>query len=110
MKRFIKNPATGHVVVPGIGPVTEGQILVGNNFEQYVPHLLVEVPSAPRGLPLESRESQTGPRLLTEPAPVGAGPMPSETVQLEEESVVPAAVAAPVKRGRGRPRKYPLSA
>jgi hypothetical protein len=102
MRRFIKRPDLGYVALPGVGPLKEGMVLVGDQFAKHVPRFLVEVPPTHDGLPLESREPQTGPVPLTEPAPIA--PMPDQRQQLEED----APTAAPVKRPRGRPRKYPL--
>jgi hypothetical protein len=96
MKHFVKNPALGFVSIPGVGPLKEGTILVGNDFGRYAPHFLTEVPEVPKGLPLESREPRTGPVLLTEPSPIQGAPKPE---QLEEELQ-----GEPVKRPRGRPR------
>ena len=101
MKYFQKNPDLGVVSLPGVGPIKENEVLVGDHFEQYAPQLLVEVPAHRAGVPLESRASQSGPVLLTEPAPVGPH---TEARQFSEE----APTAAPIKRGRGRPRKNPL--
>lgn len=95
MKRFRKNPAAGVVSLPTLGVIQEDAIIVGDSFAKYAPHWLLEIPDTPVGRPLESREPR-GPVLLTEPAPVGPPKL--------EESAPP----VPVKRGRGRPRKYPL--
>lgn len=104
VKRFVKNPALHYVSIPGVGPLKEGQVLVGNDYSKYAPRFLVEIPDVPPGAPLESTEPQRGPVPLTEPAPFApSAPSPRGPELLEEE-----VQAAPVKRPRGRPRKYPL--
>ena len=105
MKHFVKNSALGFVSIPGVGPLKEGTVLVGDSFEKYSPRFLTEVMPPQRGMPLESRQPQTAPVLLTEPSPVPSAAS-AQPEQLEEE--VPG-VSEPVKRGRGRPRKYPLT-
>lgn len=70
MKRFVKNPETNHVFVPGLGRIEEGRVLVGNEFAQYPPKFLVEVPERPSQAPLEATEPQHKPSLLTEPRPL----------------------------------------
>jgi hypothetical protein len=108
MRYFIKNPELGHVTLPDVGMLEEGTVLVGERFAQYSPKFLTEVPNAPTGVPLESREPRTGPVLLTEPAPVGPhlgeqGTSDEDPGLLQEGSSM-----EQVKRGRGRPRKNPL--
>ncbi len=94
IRRFVRNPAAGEVILPKIGKVGN-QTLVGEEFVKYAPHFLLEVPAQGTGRPVETSLA-AGPRLLTEVPESPQGP-----VLLTE---------APVKRPRGRPRKVPLPA
>jgi hypothetical protein len=109
-KRYVKNASLDEVYLPGVGRITNGRVLMGDEYGRFSPRYLTEVPEHPQGLPLESTQPRRGPSLLTEPTNSPAVPMPSpELPKLEEELLSGAeAVPAMVKRPRGRPRKYPL--
>jgi hypothetical protein len=124
-KMFKANPGVGTVVLPGVGKVAAGQILVGDEFSRYAPRFLTEVLPEPASLPLE-QSPPPGPQVLVEtkkPASVPPQPGP-EASQLAQqvldrvESVPPPPPSSeeasgedeePIlveKRGPGRPRKH----
>lgn len=107
MKRYVKNADVSQVFIPGVGRLTEGMVLVGDEYAKFAPRFLTEVPEMPNGAPLESTQPRTGPSLLTEPTHAPAIPVPTpEPLKLEEEAPLAAVAAAPEeKRPRGRPRK-----
>jgi hypothetical protein len=45
--RFRKRTDRGIVILPGIGRVTDSQILVGDQFRKFCPDLLEEIPDEP---------------------------------------------------------------
>ena len=106
MKRYVKNAEVSQVFIPGVGKVTEGQVLMGSEYSKFAPRFLTEVPELPAQMPLESTEPRRGPSLLTEPAPnlVATLPAPPEP-QLEEELSAETTETVEAKRPRGRPRK-----
>jgi hypothetical protein len=116
MRHFVKQPSLGFVSIPGVGPLKEGQVLVGEGFAQYAPKFLMEVPG-PRQAPVRAPKMLVevpdpptppkGPTLLTEPAPfvVSDSPVQSDQSGSSEQELNE---ATPVKRRPGRPRKYPL--
>lgn len=54
MRRFVKKPGAAFVVIPGVGRLKPGQVLEGDEYERFVPLLLVELPPEPRFIdPLE---------------------------------------------------------
>jgi hypothetical protein len=101
MKKYKKNPFISVAFVPGIGHLPEGMILEGDEYAKYAPSVLVEIPDGVvpsadlETLPLEMTET-SGPELMTETTP-------SSEVSFDENGN-----PIPPKRGRGRPRKYPL--
>jgi hypothetical protein len=109
-RRFRKNPDVQIVIVPGHGRVYDIDILEGDQYAQYAPHLLREI-----GVP------DPKPVVVSVPAPAAAiafrdalatasrdtVPLPEEPATLETDA--PSTDAAPVKRKGGRPKKVVAS-
>lgn len=134
IRRFRKNPHLPVVIVPGHGRVHDVDILEGDQYQHFSPHLLHEigavevkpvyqsVPAAAAiqvihdALAIAARETVP----VDEPAPITADAVPPEPasvetapIQLESNSANPSlndtmvetAPLAPVKNKGGRPRK-----
>jgi hypothetical protein len=109
-RRFRKNPEVSIVIVPGHGRVYDADIVEGDRYAEFAPHLLREI-----GVP------EPAPVVISVPAPVAAVAFrdalvqaTNDTVPIPEEPATMEQVAAPSdpppppkKRG-GRPRKVPL--
>lgn len=105
-RRFRKNPDVTIVIVPGHGRVYDVDILEGDRYAEYAPHLLREI-----GVP------EPKPVVVSVPAPAAAvafrdalAVATRDTVPLPEEpatmdSAAPATEVAPAKRKGGRPKK-----
>lgn len=105
-RRFRKNPEVSIVIVPGHGRVYDIDVLVGDHFAEYAPHLLYEV-----GVP------PPAPVVVSVPAPAAAVVFRDALAQAEKDTVPvsdepatmePAPVDQPAPKKRGRPRKVPL--
>lgn len=104
-RRFRKNPEVTIVIVPGHGRVYDIDLLEGDHFAEYAPHLLWEV-----GVP------EPKPVVTSVPAPAAAIAFRDALVQAvndtvpipEEPATMETAPPPPAPKKRGRPRKVPL--
>ncbi len=134
IRRFRKNPHLSVVIVPGHGRVHDVDILEGDQYQHFAPHLLHEigavevkpvyqslpaaaaVPALHDALAIAARETVP----VDESVPVTTAPAPpepasAETVQTQLESnsanpspndtMVEGTPPAPAKNKGGRPRK-----
>lgn len=107
MKSYKVKPGTDVAFIPGVGKITEGTILMGDEYAKFAPRLLVEVPTVAAQVPLESTEPSRGPVPLTEPAPaphVEIPPPPPAQVEDKSAAKVLEEDPEPAKRGPGRPK------
>jgi len=74
MASFKLNPQAGMVFLPGHGRVKPGDVLVGDQYRQFTPNLLVEVPDAPPAPPMEVRVAPKR-QPLEMPKPLAEAPL-----------------------------------
>lgn len=75
MPCFKLNPEAGMVFLPGHGRVKPGDVLMGEQFRRFVPHLLTEVPEPPPSPPMETRVTKPKPPPVEAPKPIEEAPL-----------------------------------
>jgi hypothetical protein len=123
-RKFRKRSDLHVVILPGVGRMSEGQILTGDDYARFVPHLLEEVLAAgavpmaavdPGGLTEPAPAPKKEEPQTSEPEPAPADLEESEESEESEEDYesaekTPAETAASAwlgvePRKRGRPKK-----